>query len=134
MSEQDNVRVIQGIYDAFGRGDVATVVAACTPDVAWHAGGRQSDFPTFGPRQGRKAVEEFFKIAAETEDFQEFSPRGFYPVEDKVFVLGSYAMTIRKSGKKFASDWCQIFTFKDGKLSAYREFTDTAQAAEAFRG
>ena len=72
-----NVELVQSLYAAFGRGDVATVVAACTPDVAWHAGGRQSDFPTFGPRQGRKAVEEFFKTAAETEDFQEFSPREF---------------------------------------------------------
>ena len=74
-----NVELVQSLYAAFGRGDVATVVAACTPDVAWHAGGRQSDFPTFGPRQGRKAVEEFFKTAAETEDSRSSRRASFIP-------------------------------------------------------
>jgi uncharacterized protein len=129
-----NVSLVQSLYAAFGKGEVGTIVAACTPDVAWHSGGRESDFPAFGPRRGQQAVTEFFKIVAENEDFQEFSPRAFYPADDKVFVLGTYAMTMRKTGKKCSSDWCHVFTIKGGKLAGFREFTDTAQAAEAFRG
>jgi len=36
--------------------------------------------------------------------------------------------------KRASSDWCHIFTFRDGKVAKFREFLDTAQAAEAFRG
>jgi ketosteroid isomerase-like protein len=33
-----------------------------------------------------------------------------------------------------ASDWVHIFTIAGGKVTAFREFLDTARAAEAFRG
>ena len=40
---------------------------------------------------------------------------------------------MRKTGRSVASDWVHIFTVRDGKVVAFREFTDTAQFAEAFR-
>jgi hypothetical protein len=48
--------------------------------------------------------------------------------------MGHYAWTIKKTGRKVAADWIHVFTIKDGKVTAFREFTDTAQFAEAFRG
>jgi uncharacterized protein len=79
-------------------------------------------------------VQAFFADVAQHLDFSEFSPKEFYPVGDKVFVLGSYAMTVKKTGLPHASDWCHIFTISDGKVTAFREFTDTAQVAAAYRG
>ena len=69
-----NIAHVQSLYAAFGRGDVATIVAGLTPDVDWQTVGRESDFPTLGPRKGTKAVEEFFRLVAENEDFSEFTP------------------------------------------------------------
>ena len=129
-----NVTLVQSLYAAFGRGDIATLVAGCTPDVDWHSGSRPDHYPGFGPRKGQKAVEEFFQIVGENNDFSEFSPREFYAADDKVFVLGHSTMTMRKSGKKFASDWVHIFTIRSGKVARFREFLDTAGAAEAWRG
>jgi len=129
-----NVATIQSMYAAFGRGDVATIMAAVTPDIDWHCVGRPSDFPTFGLRKGPKEVGEFFKIVAEHNNFTEFSPREFYADGDKVIVLGFYAITLKKNGKAIASDWCHVFTFRDGKVAKFQEFLDTAAAAEAFRG
>jgi ketosteroid isomerase-like protein len=129
-----NVTIVQSMYAAFGKGDVATIIAAVTPDIDWHSGGRVSDFPTFGPRKGPKEVGEFFKTVADNNDFSEFSPREFYADGDKVFVLGHYALTLKKNGKKIASDWVHIFTFRGGKVAQFREFLDTALAAEAYRG
>jgi ketosteroid isomerase-like protein len=131
---QANVAAAQSLYAAFGRGDIATILAGVAPDIDWRCVGRPSDFPTFGPRKGPKEVGEFFKAVADTNDFSEFSPKEFYADGDKVFVLGHYALSLKKNGKKIASDWCHIFTFHDGKLVKFREFLDTAQAAEAFRG
>ena len=129
-----NVAIVQNLYAAFGKGDITTIIEGVTSDIAWHSGGRASDYPGFGPRKGQAAVQEFFKIVADNNDFQHFSPREFYADGDKVFVLGDYAMTLKKTGKKFATDWVHVFTFRNGKVSAFREFLDTALAAEAYRG
>jgi len=131
---QANVSLVQGLYAAFGRGEIATIVNAMAADSTWESVGRPSDFPAFGPRRGQAGVQQFFATVGEHLDFSEFSPKDFYAVDDKVFVLGHYAMTLKKTGKKIASDWCHIFTVRDGGITAFREFADTAQAAEAYRG
>jgi ketosteroid isomerase-like protein len=128
-----NVALVQSMYAAFGRGEIATIVGALTPDVKWESVGRASDYPGFGPRKGQGAVEEFFSIVGQNLTFTEFSPKEFYAVDDKVFVLGHYAMTMKKNGRKHASDWIHVFTIRGGKVVQFREFSDTAQAAEAFR-
>ena len=35
MSANDNVKVIQSVYEAFGRGDVAAILEVLTDDVDW---------------------------------------------------------------------------------------------------
>jgi ketosteroid isomerase-like protein len=130
----NNIDLVQQLYDAFGKGDIPTLMNSMSEDIAWHSGGRASDYPGFGPRRGHAEVREFFKIIAENNDFAHFTPREFYAADDKVFVLGDYEMTLRKNGKKFASDWAHIFTIHGGKVTGFREFLDTAHAAECYRG
>ncbi len=129
-----NITTIQNLYAAFGRGDVATIIAGLTPDVDWQTIGRQKDFPTLGARKGAAQVQEFFQLVGEHEDFSDFTPREFYAADDKVFVLGSYSLKLKKTGKPIASEWVHVFTLKDGKVTRFREHTDTAQFAEAFAG
>jgi ketosteroid isomerase-like protein len=131
---QTNVAFIQSMYAAFGKGDIGTILSGVTPDIDWACNGRASDFPTFGPHEGPNGVNDFFKKVAEHVNFSEFSPNEFYADGDRVFVLGHYALTAKKTGKTMASEWCHVFTFKNGKVAKFREFLDTAKAAEAYRG
>ncbi len=129
-----NITVVQGLYAAFGRGDVAGLVAGLTPDIDWQTLGPAKDYPTFGQRKGKAAVQEFFAQVATTEEFSDFSPREFYATDDKVFVLGSYAGKVKKTAKPFACEWAHVFTVVGGKISRFREFTDTAQFVAGYRG
>jgi len=129
-----NIAHVQSMYAAFERGDVDTIIAGASPNIDWESVGRRSDFPALGPRQGAEQVREFFKIVADNEDFSDFSPREFYAADDRVFVLGSYKLMLKKTGKAVASEWVHVFTFKDGKVTRFREHTDTAQFAEGYRG
>ena len=128
-----NVSLVQSLYAAFGRGEIATIIAAMAPDVDWSIIGRQDDHPLFGARSGSSQVQEFFKMLAELQESVSFTPKEFYASDDHVFVLGHYNWKIRKTGRHAESDWCHIFTVKNGKITKFLEFTDTAQFAEAVR-
>jgi hypothetical protein len=128
-----NVSLVQSLYAAFGRGEIPTIIAAMAPDVDWSLIGRQDDHPLFGARSGSSQVQEFFKMLAELQESVSFTPKEFYASDDRVFVLGHYNWKIRKTGRHAESDWCHIFTVKNGKITKFLEFTDTAQFAEAVR-
>jgi ketosteroid isomerase-like protein len=129
-----NIALVQGLYAAFGRGDVASIVGMLTADVDWQTLGPAKDYPVFGQRKGKAAVQEFFAQVGATEEFSEFSPREFYATDDKVIALGSYAGKIKQTGKPFACEWAHVFTIAGGKVSRFREFTDTAQFVAGLRG
>jgi ketosteroid isomerase-like protein len=129
-----NVSLVQSLYAAFGRDDVATITAALAPNVDWTVNGRNSDYPVFGNWKTPAQVQDFFKLVAEYEGFTDFSPRDFHAVDDKVFVLGHYAGLIKKTGKPFASDWIHVFTIHNGKVLSFREFNDSHQFVAAYRG
>src|SRR5205814_8911262 len=88
--------------------------------------------PAITLRKTAAQLQEFFKIVADNEEFSDFSQREFYDADDKVFVLDSYSLKMRNSGKPVACEWVHVFTFRDGKVILWREHTDTAQFAEGY--
>lgn len=132
MSEP-NIIHAQGLYAAFGRGDLDHIIRACAPDVTWEVVGRPADFPAFGTRRGPDGVTEFFRALMFSKTINEFTPRGFHVSRDKVFVEGHERATLNSCGSQIDTEWLHVFTFKDGTLKAFREFYDTAQYAEARR-
>ena len=129
-----NIGFVQSLYAAFGRGDIASIINGLAPDVDWTVNGRSKDYPMLGNWKGPAGVQKFFQGVAEYEEAIEFSPKEFFAAEDRVCVLGHYAWKIRKTGRQVASDWVHIFTVRTGKVVKFREFNDTAQFSEAYRG
>jgi len=128
-----NIAAVQTLYAAFGRGDVAGVIGGLSADIDWHTLGPAKDYPIFSQRKGKAAVQEFLAQVAATEDFSDFSPREFFAADDRVFALGSYAGKIKQTGKPFSCEWVHVFTFAGGKVSKFREYTDTAQFVAGYR-
>ena len=132
MRDQDNVQVVQAVYEAFGRGDFAAVLSSLADDIAWHVAG--PDYvPTAGTRRGRDHVAQLFETAAETWEFEQFEPRGFIAQGDKVVVLGYARSTAKSTGRTIETDWVHLFTMQAGKVTEFRGFEDTAAVAAAFR-
>jgi uncharacterized protein len=130
----DNTAFVQSLYAAFGRGDIDTILAGMSPDVDWVNVGRPSDFASLGRRNGLDEVRGFFDILARDVDFTEFAPNDFDAVGDKVFVEGHSRMRLKAGGPEVDTDWVHLFTIRDGKVVRFRDFTDTAQVAEAYAG
>jgi uncharacterized protein len=129
-----NTALVQSLYAAFGRGEIATIINAMAPDVEWSVNGRRKDYPLLGSWKGPGEVQKFFQGVAEHQEATEFSPKEFFAADDQVCVLGHYAWKMRKTGRAVASDWVHIFTIRNGKVVKFREFNDTAQFVEAHRG
>jgi uncharacterized protein len=116
-----NIAFVKSLYVAFQQRRIETILDAVAPNVDWQTVGRAKDYPAFGPRKGRAAVEEFFGIVAENETFSEFSPREFFCDSDRVFAFGRYAGTMKKSGRPFETEWVHVFTIRGDSLPrAYR--------------
>ena len=129
-----NVSLVQNLYAAFGRGDIDSVVAGLAPDVYWESVGRREDYPVLGVRKGRDEAREFFRTVNELQEFIEFAPSEFLDAGDAVVVLGHEKWKIRKTGKAVESDWVHVFKIRDGKVTSFREFCDTASFVLAYRG
>jgi ketosteroid isomerase-like protein len=129
-----NIAFVQSLYAAFGRGDIATIINGLASDVDWTVNGRSKDYPMLGNWKGPAGVQKFFQGVGEHEEVIEFSPKELFASEDRVCVLGHYAWKVRKTGRQVASDWVHIFTVRNGKVVKFKEFNDTAQFAEAYRG
>ncbi|NNG24758.1 nuclear transport factor 2 family protein [Telluria aromaticivorans] len=132
MNEQQNIELVRQAYAAYGRGDVEYVLACMAPQVDWEIPAVPGLAFT-GKRQGCEQVAEYFKLANEKQAMREFTPKEFIAEGDKVVVLGYGAWTAKDTGLDFESDWVHVFTVKDGRIAAFREFMDAHVAVEAFQ-
>jgi ketosteroid isomerase-like protein len=125
MNDQQNIKVVQDAYSAFGRNDVNGILSNATNDIDWHTYGPAA-LPMGGPRKGQADVKKFFEQVGQAWNFTKFEPREFLASGDKVVVLGSYTGTAKSTSRPFASEFCHVFSLAGGKISKFREFTDTA--------
>jgi uncharacterized protein len=133
MSETQNTKVVQEACAAFSRGDIPALLGFMTDDIHWQPViGAAGHVPFAGERKGKAGVAEFFKQVSETEDFQQFEPREFVAQGNTVVAIGRYRATTRATGKTFDSAFAMVFTFRDGKVAGFREFTDSAAVNAAF--
>ena len=132
MQDAENIKVIQEAFAAFGRGDVQAILDRLDENVVWKGVyGAASHVPTAGERRGKAQVGEFFKLVAENVNFSRFEPTEFIAGGGKVVALGHYTATT-PIGKGFDSDFVMVFTLRDGKVTGFQEFTNSAAVNAAY--
>lgn len=133
MTLQDNKKVVQDAYAAFGRGDIPGLLNMLSPDIEWQGViGAGPNVPTRGVRRGHAEVGRFFEQVGATVDFKRFEPREFVAEGDKVVALGYYEAVVKPTGRPFTSDWVMVFTLRDGKIVRFQEFTDSFGLTNAY--
>jgi len=132
MSADDNVKTIQAVYEAFGRGDVAAILDVLTDDVDWAAEAASTEIPWWGVRTGKDAVTEFFTQLAANEEVLEFTPLAMAGDGDDVLTVVRYRAKAMKTGKTVDMEIHHHFHFTGGKISRYRGSEDTLQTLRSF--
>lgn len=131
MSET-NKQLVKQAYELFGAGDLPGMLELFADDIEWTVPTIEN-ISFVGPRSGKTSVAEFFPQLLASEEFHEFVPMEFIAEGNKVVVLGKSAVTVRSTGRPYSTEWCHVFTIRDGKIAAFLEFLDTAVASRAFQ-
>ena len=131
MSADDNIATIKAVYEAFGSGDVDTILDKLTDDVDWSAEAASGAAPWYGQRNGKDEVAGFFAAIADAIDVQEFAPQSFAANDDEVMTLIHFRMSPKATGKSAEMNLHHYFHFRDGKVDRYRGSEDTAATVAA---
>ena len=126
----ENVKIVESMYEAFGKGDIPTVLAGLDPQVGWWEAENfiyADKNPYVGPDAVLTGV--FMRIATEWEGFT-VSPNEVLDAGDTIIAQGYYSGTYRKTGKQARAQFAHFFTFRDGKIVKFQQYTDTAQFKE----
>ena len=133
MSANDNIKTIQSVYEAFGRGDVNAILDAVTDDVDWGSDTSSSAAPWYGLKRGKDGVLSFFEAFGSTMDVNQFEPISFAANDDgEVHTIVRFTATRRETGTSVSMNLHHWFQLRDGKIAFYRGTEDTAQTAGIF--
>lgn len=132
MSEKENRAIVEQMYAAFGRQDIPAILGSLADDVDWQIVGPM-EIPHAGPHRGRDQVGGFFKKIAENTNIEKFEPREFVAEGDKVVAIGYYSGKAKPTGRSYETEWTMVFTFRNGKVTRFREYSDSATLAAAYK-
>jgi ketosteroid isomerase-like protein len=131
MAEQENIAIVQKLYAAFSVGDVQTILNNATPNAEWINHG-PATVPYFGNFTGR--LPAFFQAIGESTTDAKVSASKFIAQGDTVASVARYTATVRSSGAKIDTPLAHIFTVRDGKVTSWIGFSDSAAVAAAHTG
>ncbi|MEA2422436.1 MAG: uncharacterized protein QOF55_1535 [Thermoleophilaceae bacterium] len=131
-----NRATVEGMYEAFGRGDVEAILQALAPDVRWDhwpAGNSAQDAgaPWMAERTGPAEVGEFFASLAAL-DIHDFEVVALLEGEDRVAALIRFEATVSATGRRIQDDEVHMWTFgPGGEVTEFRHHVDTAKHVAA---
>jgi uncharacterized protein len=132
MDERENTQLVQQAYRDFQNGDIPALLDALSEDVEWVVP-EVEGVPGRGTWRGPEQVGEFFRILSDTQEPRQLDLREYVAQGDKVVVLGHYVWHVKATGKAWESDFVHALSVRDGKVTRFQEYTDTAVFGDAFR-
>lgn len=137
MSAEQNLRIVQDMYAAFGRGDLAFVLEQIADDcddfcvisgtrtgVPWHFQEKA---------KGKAAGIRFFEALASSVDHEAFEQRDFAATGEHVYATVRLVQRVRATGKTLEQpEVIHHFTFRNGKVVRCRVAEDTALTMASF--
>jgi uncharacterized protein len=128
MSEQSNVDVLKGAYEAFRAGEIDGVMAALDAEVDWHV-------PTVAPHggdfHGHDGAGRFFAGIGEQWDGLAVEVQDVVAGGDRVVVIGRASGRLRSSGEDLGYGFVHAWTMRDGRAVRFDEYLDPAELLAA---
>ena len=127
-----NSKLVADLYAAFTRGDVPFILERVSDDLRWEHSD-SPEVPYGGRYEGKDGLGKFFGNVAGAVDMRSFEPKTYLSSGDEVVATGVWSGVARATGKPFTAQWAHRFLVKDGKVSYFHGYEDTAVTAAALR-
>lgn len=125
-SPEENRKVIEDYYAAYGSGDMGKVAAFFADDIEWHIPGHH---PLAGTKKGKAEVAAFFAELGKSN----FRAELIALMADEDWVVDMHrGWSNRDGGANVDTVWVLAFRIEDGKISEARNFSFDQAAADAF--
>ena len=124
----ENLELIRRGYEAFGRGDIATVLGILDPDIHWHIPGRS---PLSGDYTGHDEVIAFF---TKTQQLA----AGTFAIEIDEMLAGTQrvvalcTVSAQRNGRQWSTPEVHVWRVADGRAVEFREYQGDQQAEDEF--
>ncbi len=122
----DNVSIIEGIYNAFGSGDIDSVVATFDSNIVWM---EAENFPYAdgNPYTSADAIVSgvFARVGGEWDGFHIADLKLIDMSNNMVLATGRYQGTYKKNGASMDLQMAHLWTLNNGKIVAFQQYADT---------
>ena len=126
-----NLEIIKAHYAGSDTKDLAAMLAPLTATTRWT---EMAGFPCAGTYIGPEAVvENVFKALGAAWDGYTLKVDRLIDGGDTIIGVGTYSGTYRATGKPMTARVTHVWDLKDGKVTQFEQFTDTALVADAMR-
>lgn len=129
------IETVQSIYQAFGRGDVPSILSTLDRDVRWEDwadhSAQRAGVPYLQPHRGPDAAMEFFKVLGglQIHEFKVLDVIGG-PAQAAAEVVIDF--TVPSTGVRIRDEEMHLWSFgADGKVVRFRHYVDTAKHMRA---
>jgi len=116
-----NTHLVLGIYNNFIHRNIDGILEACYKNIAWDV--RDNPFikdPVIF--EGKTGVTKFFEQVAASGQVIKFEPVKYFADGDDVLLLFHTIFKPTGSTQNMESEYAHRFTFKDGKLTNFKQF------------
>jgi uncharacterized protein len=135
-----NAQTVQGLYEAFGRGDIAAIMEQVADAVEWEQwadsnSGQEAGVPWLLRRSGKQGVADFFQAVADNLEFHSFQPNNILEGGNQVAATVTFDATVKNAGERLRDEELHLWTFDDaGKIVGLRHYVDTLKHIRAVKG
>lgn len=125
MSKEENAAVIRRGYEAFNRGDLATLAQVIAEDAVWHPAGRGR---LSGEKRGQEAIFGYFGqlgeagLRAELHDV----------IANDDHAVGLHTSVAQRAGKSLNSHVVIVFHLRNGRVAEAWELADDTQKLDEY--
>lgn len=135
MDESRNVEILRKAYELWheSRADSAERwLDLMADDVRWGSIGEGHEALSFASSGvGRATVAAYMEALTSAYELLEYRIDEFIAQGDRVVALGACRWRTRSTGVEVATAKADVFRFRDGKVTEFFEFFDTAKAVAA---
>lgn len=131
-SNPENISIINGLYDAFAKGDIPTVLSGMDVTIVWNEAESNSladGNPYVGPDAILNGV--FARLGANHEYFKLADIELHEMSNNQVLATLRYDAKNKATGIVYNAQAAHLWSLKDGKVIAFQQYVDTKKLADS---